>query len=235
MSLRLVPSNSLKLCQVQTGVGTGLIMELNPRWQLSTWEGNYEQKMQNVFAQHLGPGQVFYDIGAGIGFYSCLVARLGASVYAFEPDAKNADLIEKHAALNKLSDQLKVVRKAVSSQTGAVNLKSGGENRLTSHANSVVIGEASQDTIQIASVRLDDFVKEYPRPTFCKLDVEAHESEVLQGAGFVFRFCRPKMLCELHDGQNESFVCDWLIQRGYHLSWLSGQESFPKHIYAAPV
>lgn len=233
-SLLLVPSHSIRFCEVRGGAGAGLIMELNPRWQLSTWEGRYEQAMQQVLAEHLGPGKVFYDIGAGIGFYSCLAARLGATVYAFEPDAQNADLVEKHAELNKLSGNLKVVRMAASSKSGPVNLRPPAASRLTSHANSVVVEEACEDTIQIESVRLDEFANEYPRPTLCKLDVEGHESEVLKGSDSVFRSVRPLVLCELHDAQNESFVGSWLVERGYQLTWLETGDSFPKHLYAAP-
>ncbi len=47
------------------------------------------------------------------GFYSSLAARLGAQVFAFEPDEENANSLRYHAELNALTPKIEIVRLAV--------------------------------------------------------------------------------------------------------------------------
>src|SRR6266480_1129083 len=84
LSYLLVPSQGMRTLRVRSGPGRGLLFELNPRWEIPTWDGSYELEVQRVLQERLKPGSVFYDVGANIGFYSLLAARQGAQVFAFE-------------------------------------------------------------------------------------------------------------------------------------------------------
>ena len=55
--------------------------------------GIYEQPMQEAVISNLSAGDVFFDVGANIGFFSLIAARrVGPEghVYAFEPVPRNA-------------------------------------------------------------------------------------------------------------------------------------------------
>src|ERR1700723_2128789 len=84
VSYWMAPREERTLCTVKSGIAAGLHFELSPRWNMAAWEGTYEQEVQDVLKKIITPGQVLYDIGAGVGYFACAAARLGATVYAFE-------------------------------------------------------------------------------------------------------------------------------------------------------
>jgi hypothetical protein len=121
LSYLLVPSQEMGTLRVRSGPGRGLLFELNPRWEIPTWDGSYELEVQRVLQERLKPGSVLYDVGANIGFYSLLAARLGAQVFAFEPDVQNAESLARHARLNCLGAKIEVIRAAVFSTSGLLH------------------------------------------------------------------------------------------------------------------
>jgi hypothetical protein len=97
LSLLLVPTHRKRRLRVRTGPGEGLVFELNPRWETHLWEGEHELTAQRAVLAKLKSGAVFYDVGAGFGFYSLIATRVGARVFAFEPDVRNAESLLRHA------------------------------------------------------------------------------------------------------------------------------------------
>ncbi len=84
------------------------------------WFGSYESQKQRLVAEALSPGQVVYDIGANAGLYSLLASvAVGPNgrVFAFEPVKENVLYLERHLALNRISNCF-VVRAAVCAEDG---------------------------------------------------------------------------------------------------------------------
>jgi len=50
------------------------------------WLGGYEPHLQRLIAREVKPGEIFYDVGANVGFYSLLASVLvgPGKVFAFE-------------------------------------------------------------------------------------------------------------------------------------------------------
>jgi len=71
-----LPWSTRTWVEVEAGVGNGLRMLLNPRYDRGYWHGDYEPNIQEVFMKHIKPGAVVYDIGANIGFFAMVAARL---------------------------------------------------------------------------------------------------------------------------------------------------------------
>jgi hypothetical protein len=67
-----------------------------------------------------------------------------------------------------------------------------------------------------------------------KVDVEGAESEVLKGAEEIFERVRPRLICEVHDAANESFVVEWLSAKRYSLRWLDLPGRAERHLWAEP-
>src|SRR5438105_5376761 len=64
-------------------------------------EGEYEPEITRLFEQELNPTDVFYDVGANVGYYACLALHTGvASVCCFEPDPLSASVLKMHLGLN---------------------------------------------------------------------------------------------------------------------------------------
>src|SRR5438046_3189821 len=86
---------------IRHGLGAGL------RFDARLGSGGYllgtaEPDEQAALGGFLKPGDVFYDLGANIGFFATLAARLvgsGGRVYAFEPNPACAGQVRRNADL----------------------------------------------------------------------------------------------------------------------------------------
>ena len=90
---KVVPRDTRTWAQVETGPAAGIWLRLNPRTGLDTVRGTGEPEVQDALRRHLRPGMTFYDLGANIGFFSLLAARLVGEqgrVFAFEADPEIA-------------------------------------------------------------------------------------------------------------------------------------------------
>ena len=170
--------------------------------------GTYEVPIQNIFAQHLKTSDVFYDIGANVGFFSIIAAKLvgdTGKVYAFEPGEGNAKSIRHNAQLNNFS-QVEVIEKAVSNTSGSGQLLlakySGGHALATADAPPDLAGEL---TVNIVSI--DDLIAQnkIEPPNFVKVDVEGAELDVLKGMTETIKTYQPTIIYEIDDGDRTAY------------------------------
>ena len=142
--------------------------------------GSYEPTETRFVRQTVTPGMVALDIGAHVGYYTCLLASLaspGGRVFAFEPMPLNRRLLRRNVA-QQAAHSVTIVPFAASHETGSHTLylsaNNSGDNRLTPHAQ-----PGHQVTIQM--VRLDDYLSAPTRVDFVKMDVQGWEWHVLKG------------------------------------------------------
>jgi FkbM family methyltransferase len=231
ISCRLMPSSRKRVLRVRWGPAAGLKFQLNPRWEVLLWQGKHEVATQEFIASRIARGSVMYDVGAGFGYCSCLAARLGASVFAFEPDAHNADALAFHSQINGLCASISLHRLAVLDYSGSAEFTLAPQGQ--GHGNGTVAEDGTLvPTVCVRCITLDEFALDRPGPALIKIDVEGTESHVLRGASNVFERYRPALICEVHDEENESFVSEWLRQRGYDARYPESSGVYPKHIFA---
>ncbi|HWF51439.1 MAG TPA: FkbM family methyltransferase [Solirubrobacteraceae bacterium] len=184
--------------------------------------GTSEPEEQALLQAELGPGAVFYDIGANVGFFSTLAGRLvgpTGRVFAFEPFPLSADRAEANAALNHLG-QVTVIRAAVGRGPGRATLAVSDH-----HATHRIVPDG--EGIEVDVVSIDDWLRngDVPPPTLVMIDAEGAELDVLEGMLEVMAKHRPVVTCEVH-WLGEAFT-DFFAQRvaplGYALSALSGE------------
>src|SRR5207245_8890527 len=75
-SEKVVPRDSLAWVQIQHGPAKGLWLRLNPRTGGNYFQGGGEPEVQTAMQRYLLPGMTVYDIGAKIGLFSLLAARI---------------------------------------------------------------------------------------------------------------------------------------------------------------
>lgn len=170
--------------------------------------GSYETEEQQILVRHLRRGGVFYDVGANIGFFSLLAARLvgpAGHVAAFEPLPVNAGQLQRNAELNGFSNAT-LVEAAVSSEAGVARLDPANERV---QARLAEVGEAGcEGLVAVRAITIDGWRAEtnFPLPDVIKIDVEGAEMSVLRGAQGVIRASRPVLMVEVHPAVGPAFA-----------------------------
>ena len=231
-----LPWSTRTWVEVEAGVGNGLRMLLNPRYDRGFWHGDYEPNIQEVFMKHIKPGAVVYDIGANIGFFAMVAARLVGplgQVFAFEADPDNASRLRENRNANCL-DRISVVTSPVWSSSERVFFA-----RCSDHS-SLFVGSVQSPGSDVEgfyeqAITLDEFARDHALPDFIKMDIEGGETKALAGASEVFRKARPLLLLEVHNRDAEVYVKRWLEQYAYGHEWLApGPTHLPCHMIACP-
>jgi FkbM family methyltransferase len=214
---RIVPRGSLTWVQIQRGPAAGLWMRLNPRTGSNVFEGGGEPLVQRALQTHLRPGMTFFDIGANIGFFSLLAARLvgeGGQVISFEADPEVTGRLRENIARNNFS-QVTVVEKAVWSRQDTVPFLRTDPGVSPDRGLGRVVKSASLSTIEVQGISLDEYTSVFPAPDFLKCDVEGAELEVFRGAQRLLSTRRPGILCEMHSEENHRLLVDEFTSLGY--------------------
>lgn len=230
---------------VSAGIGKGLRIGLRNA-SADYHSGVNELPVQLALRHLLQEGDVFYDIGSNIGFFSLVAARLvGAGrVYAFEPVIWNASCIRTNADLNRL-DNICVICAAVGRETGTTDLL------LTRHPGGATIARDEQPSdvlchTPVPVVAIDDLVasERIQPPSVVKIDVEGAELDVLRGMQATMAAHGPAIVCELDDARTEGLQAklrslrSWLGTTHYDLVVLP--DAYPAsgwhvlHVLAAP-
>jgi FkbM family methyltransferase len=226
-----VPRDSLVWVQVQRGPAQGLWLYLNPRTGRNYFEGGGEPEVQAALQRYLRPGMIFYDIGANIGFFSLLAARIVGEhgrVIAFEADPEIAVRLRGHIVRNNFR-AISVEEKAVWSEPGTVFFARTDPATSPDRGLGRVVANGAADTIQVDAVSLDAYVQTAPAPDFLKCDVEGAEVEVFRGAQRLLAEKRPVILCEMHSAENHRVLPGEFARFGYACKSID-----PQHVLALP-
>lgn len=145
----------------------------------------------------VSPGDVFYDIGANIGTYSCFVAAAGVDVVAFEPHPGNASSLGQNRLANSL-DTMRIRELAISDSIGKVLLDIVGDEVGGGHHH-LTTGRDGVETLSVEGTTIDAFVRSGKQPpTAMKIDVEGAELAVLEGATETLQHSCELVYCEVH-------------------------------------
>jgi FkbM family methyltransferase len=130
--------------------------------------------------RELRPGMRVLDVGANIGYFSLLFARLvgpSGHVHAFEPEPRNFELLQRNIARNGYTN-VTAVRKAVSRTSGIQRLYKSPDN-LGDHR--LAHGPEGRAAIDVSVVTLDEFLGD-TCVDFIKLDIQGAEGAAVRGA-----------------------------------------------------
>ena len=201
---KLVPRDSRVWIQVQRGPAQGLWLHLNPRTGAGYFRGEGEPEVQEALQQHLRPGMTFYDIGANIGFFSLLAARIvgeEGKVVAFEADPEVAGRLRDNVLRNSMP-WITVEQEAVWSEPRTVYFARADPATSPERGLGHVVAANEEKAIEVSAESLDDYMRTSAAPDFLKCDVEGAEVEVFRGAQRLLREKRPGIICEMHGEEN---------------------------------
>jgi FkbM family methyltransferase len=215
--LRLIPRGAI--VRIVQGPLRGM------RWIVGSgnhgyWLGTYELDKQKSFYCSLKKGDVAYDLGANVGYYSLLASQAVGStgrVVCFEPSLRNIGYLRRHLRLNSISN-CDVIEAAVSSSNG-IAFFDHGPNSFEGH-----LAKESENTASVKTVSLDSLVSsgQLQPPTVVKCDIEGAEHEALLGARSTLERFSPIIFLATHGPDMHKRCCDFLSNLGYELSALDG-------------
>ena len=220
VSHKILPSNSRIWHRIEHDACESFWMNINPRTASPICDGTVEPEVQKCIVQHLKPGMVFYDIGANIGFFTLLTARLVGScgkVFSFEADSEIAGRLRENVSRNGF-EWVSVVEAAVWSEMADLAFarcdNSASPDRGLGRVTAV---ERTHNITSVRAITLDHFTQEHAPPDFLKCDAEGAEVDVLRGAENLLRSHHPAIVCEIHSEQCESGVRQILRRHSYGL------------------
>ncbi len=163
---------------------------LNPKIKIwvernLTANKKFYDKMTSFYKAFINPNDLVFDIGANIGRRTYIFREIGARVVSIEPQAECLTFLKK---LFSNDTEVKIIEYALGEKKGV------GELSISSETN--VISTMSQDWItksrfadkynetitQVVMIEtLDEIIKQFGCPKYCKVDVEGFEKNVFKG------------------------------------------------------
>ncbi len=192
--------------------------------------GHYHERYEAALvARLLDPGEVFWDVGANVGYFSLVAAAaVGATgeVLAFEPGAAALERLTENVSLNP-DKHIRIFNLAVADAEGEATLyRADGIADSSASLFSAAAGAAAGEVCR--TVALDGWhQREGLRPPdFLKLDVEGAELAALQGAAGILTAFRPLLLVEMEEknlaaaGASKAAIQAFLEDFGYRPAFL---------------
>ena len=141
-----------------------------------------EPQMRGMFKRVIKPGMTVVDVGANIGYYALLSARLvgdTGKVYAFEPDPSYYSLLKKNIEVNRLASIVWPFNFAVGNNDGKIPFFLG----ISTGSSLFRVPDITGQKVLVDIVSLDNFSarRNWPVVDFVKIDAEGADKIVLEG------------------------------------------------------
>lgn len=147
-----------------------MILDKDDIMQISLFP--YEPVETDLVKQHVKERDVVVDVGANMGYYTLLMAKLNANVHSFEPEPTNFVLLKKNVELNNFTN-VTLYNKAVSNTNGKAKFVLADYGTGQHTLGSSKFGTRTID-VETTTIDLQDIA-------FAKIDVEGAELLVLNG------------------------------------------------------
>jgi FkbM family methyltransferase len=212
----------------------GFIMKLDlkdPEQLKVYFYGHYHERYEaDLVARLLEDDDVFWDIGANVGYFTLVAATSLANrgqIIAFEPGKNAYARLTENISLNPYGN-IKTYPVAVSDQEGEAVLHVSGDIA-DSSASLFLPGSGQAGREVCRTVSLDHFLtaEGLRPPILVKLDAEGAELAVLQGGKELISQSPPMFLMEMEEktlqaaGTSKAAIRQFLASYGYRAAHLS--------------
>lgn len=158
-----------------------------------TYEPHVSERLRTL----VRPGDTVVDVGANVGWFTLLAARLageGGTVHAVEANARNTNLLRRSVQANGFDGVVHIHPVAASDAVGTMILApQAGSNGIV---DDDAWYAAQFDGQLVHAVRLDDLLAGLDRFDVLKIDIEGGEMRALRGFAELLGRFRPQVLAE---------------------------------------
>jgi FkbM family methyltransferase len=164
-------------------------VELSVPWEVGTVGyafGNLESLTGRWLTDHLRPGSVGIDVGAHMGYFTVLMAKIvgrAGRVYAVEPAEENLHFLRKNVKENRVHN-VTILPFAAGKQSRVRNFHLMDQSDIHGFYKHPSLGNV-KEIVQVRESPLDELVK--GPVDVVKVDVEGAELEVLEGMRGILR------------------------------------------------
>jgi FkbM family methyltransferase len=226
-------------------LGLDPTVELRPGWTLrchpAAWRLAFAAQRHDpeqveeldAFVRACTPGMTLVDAGAHFGVFSLAALHFGgpdATAVAVDPAPSAVRMLRVEARLNGVADRLRIVRAAVASRDGRLELVDAGVPS-AGYFVRPESGHPTRERTSVAAVTIDSLCRRHAlRATHLKLDVEGFEADALRGAAATLGGPAPPLVfVELHNeivarnGGEPGGTLDLLERFGYEMRDAGGR------------
>ena len=192
----------------------------------------YVVEQTEFFKKNIKEGDVVLDLGAHIGYFTCLFAQLvgeSGKVFSFEPEPNNFKLLKKNVEVNGYK-HVTIEQKAVSDVKSTIKMYISNSPK----DHRIYDTHDGKKAIEIESVKLDEYFKDFNKKiNVIKSNIQGADFAAFQGMKSIIEKSKsniilaleynPAMIKEFGSGDSEDFL-DQLLTNNFKLHDLRWQE-----------
>lgn len=194
-----------------------------------------EEPVLTDLLERMQSDDIFFDIGANVGLFSCLAGQKLSEGYvvSFEPHPRNLERLRENMKMNDISGQVLPYALSDAESTESFNIGEDEPGVGKAALSDRMTGQTSQMR-EVQTIPGDKLIDQgnVPFPTVLKIDVEGAEARVLRGLQKVLSdpTCR-LVYCEIHHERLSEFGTDaeevrgLLEESGFQLSTIYNRDS----------
>lgn len=178
-----------------------------PEGGMVYYYGFWEANLTNFFINFLKDDDIFFDVGAHVGYYSILASDLvgdTGKVYSFEPTPRTFASLSENANHKK---NISVYNNAILDKETTIDFfdygpKYSAFNTFKKRTGEEIFFKEEVTKISVATISLDDFCKKNAiTPTFIKIDAEGSEYLILGAMDYILKESHPIVSIEVSNNK----------------------------------
>lgn len=190
--------------------------------------GEFEPHETHLVCELIKEVDVLINVGANIGYYSCLALHAGKSVIAFEPIPENLHFLLRNIKVNGWESRAQVYPIALSNDVGVLEIYGGGTGA------SLIEGWAQNPSDDMTLVPISTLDRVLAgqfnnEKVLFIIDIEGAEKMMLEGAAtFINRSPKPLWIVEItsHQHQPQGVSVNPHLLGTFQLFWDAGYEAW---------
>ena len=158
--------------------------------------GFCDRGLTDYIIKNIKHDDVCVDVGANIGWFSCLLGFFANLVYSFECNSIVFNRLACNVYLNNLCDKVVLSSNALGSFNGKSDFVSYTHSGHRHLGNDVRFRNNYTGISKVNVRRLDDYLCDIEHFDFLKIDVEGYEFDVIKGGSHLIEKFKPAIVFE---------------------------------------